>query len=160
MNQNQVYFDYLQQRSFLGKIYRNFWLYPILNRFLKGRALDVGCGIGDMLLFRPNTIGVDVNQHNVSFCLSRGGDAKFMDHNVLPFDDASFDSVLLDNVLEHIQDPAPMLLEIKRVLRTNGVLLIGVPGSLGMLVTLIIKSFMTKVDSFHWLKVVDSSLIK
>lgn len=49
----------------------------------------------------------------------------------LPFDSESFDSVLIDNVLEHIEDPNSLLAEIKRVIRPNGGLLIGVPGVLG-----------------------------
>ena len=51
--------------------------------------------------------------------------------DVLPFEDISFEAVLLDNVLEYMQSP-PLISEIQRVLRPNGTLLIGVPGSKGM----------------------------
>jgi len=54
-----------------------------------------------------------------------------MSGDCLPFDDDSFDSVLLDNVLEHLDSPASLLSEIKRVLCENGSLLIGVPGEKG-----------------------------
>jgi 2-polyprenyl-6-hydroxyphenyl methylase/3-demethylubiquinone-9 3-methyltransferase len=40
----------------------------------------------------------------------------------LPFDDATFDLVLLDNVLEHVRDPARALAEAHRVLRPDGLL--------------------------------------
>ena len=49
----------------------------------------------------------------------------------LPFEDSSYDSILLDNVLEHISDPLPLFREIQRVIRPNGFLLIGVPGLRG-----------------------------
>jgi SAM-dependent methyltransferase len=49
----------------------------------------------------------------------------------IPFKDRSFDSVLLDNVLEHIDSPALLFKEIKRVLKPDGILLIGVPGTKG-----------------------------
>jgi SAM-dependent methyltransferase len=133
MDKNQKYFEYLKRRGFLGKIYRRFLLYPKISRLLKGRLLDVGCGIGDMLAFRPNSVGVDVNKLNIDFCLRRGLEVRPMPFDVLPFEDQSFDSILLDNVLEHIIDPYPLLKEIKRVMRSDGVLVIGVPGLRGQL---------------------------
>jgi len=98
---------------------------------LKGNTLDVGCGIGDMLSFRPNTVGVDINPHNVAFCKELGHDVKLMMPDLLPFEETSFESVLLDNVLEHISKPTPLLAEIRRVLKPQGVVLIGVPGIRG-----------------------------
>ena len=37
----------------------------------------------------------------------------------------------MDNVLEHIFEPQPLLREVRRVLKANGALLIGVPGKKG-----------------------------
>ncbi|PHM21773.1 MAG: hypothetical protein CK604_05270 [Curvibacter sp. PD_MW3] len=129
--QYDEYAAYLQRRSKLGKWYRKHWLYPRLSTCLKGGLLDIGCGIGDMLAYRPGSVGVDVNPHNVTYCRERGLDAKVMDPDQLPFAEASFDSVLLDNVLEHIEQPSNLLAEIARVLRPGGHLLIGVPGHRG-----------------------------
>ena len=131
MGNKEQYFNYLKQRSVLGSIYRKYFLYPKLNHYLKGEMLDIGCGIGDMLAYRAHSIGVDVNEFNVEFCKLRGFDVYQMPVNKLPFQGERFDSILLDNVLEHIEDPLPLLIEIKRVMRTNGVLLIGVPGVKG-----------------------------
>ena len=49
----------------------------------------------------------------------------------LPFKDQSFDSVFMDNVLEHIASPDRLFKEIRRILKPKGVLLIGVPGVKG-----------------------------
>lgn len=47
---------------------------------------------------------------------------------VLPFDDATFDVVLFCEVLEHLlSDPVHALLEMKRVLRQRGVLVLSTP---------------------------------
>ena len=46
MNQND-YFNYLKTRSNFGFFYRKYFLYPILDFFLKKPCLDVGCGLGD-----------------------------------------------------------------------------------------------------------------
>ncbi len=129
---NESYFEYLKERSTLGIFYRYFWLYPRLSQNLKGCTLDIGCGLGDMLKFRSNTIGLDINPLNVEYCKRRGLEARLMEDDVVPFPDVSFESVLLDNVLEHLADPFPLLREIHRVLEPSGSLLIGVPGVLGM----------------------------
>ena len=131
MAEHEQYLEYLQKRSKLGLLYRKFWLYPRLIKNLKGKTLDIGCGIGDMLKFNPSFIGVDINPKCVEFCKIQKLDARLMKNDCLPFDDGSFDSVLLDNVLEHLNNPTPLLMEIKRVLCKNGTLLIGVPGEKG-----------------------------
>ncbi len=127
----RIYFSYLQQRSRLGYLYRNYWLYPKLCSYLKGKTLDVGCGIGDFLHYRNNTVGVDVNPETVKYCQSQGLDARLMELDRLPFESNSFDSIILDNVLEHIEDPNLLLHEIKRVLVSGGSVLLGVPGRKG-----------------------------
>ena len=131
MTEHAAYFEYLQGRSRLGYFYRTRYLYPRLFRFLHGRVLDVGCGIGDLLNARPNTVGVDINAAAVAWCRARGWDARPMDADHLPFQDAEFDGAVLDNVLEHVPDPVPLLREVHRVLRANGTLIIGVPGPRG-----------------------------
>lgn len=129
--EHDSYFQYLRARSRLGAIYRQHWLYPRLAKRLVGRTLDVGCGIGDMLAYRRGTKGVDINARTVEFCRSIGLDARQMDVDRLPFDAHSFDSVLLDNVMEHIANPTPLLSETHRVLVPGGRLLVGVPGKRG-----------------------------
>jgi ubiquinone/menaquinone biosynthesis C-methylase UbiE len=84
-----------------------------------------------MLAFRPNTIGSDINPHTIKYCNDRGLDARLMSSGSLPFTDQQFDSVLLDNVIEHIEDPTFLLDEIFRVLKSDGILLVGVPGIRG-----------------------------
>jgi len=127
----EVYGEYLMRRSWLSGLYRRHFLYPRICIRLRGRTVDVGCGIGEFLQFRANTVGVDINSHTVAYCKARGLDARLMDPDVLPFEDASFDSALMDNVLEHIAEPAALLRELRRVLRPGGRVLIGVPGVLG-----------------------------
>jgi ubiquinone/menaquinone biosynthesis C-methylase UbiE len=125
------YFEYLKTRSVLGQIYRNYWLYPRLSRLLRGRVLDVGCGIGDMLIFRPGTVGADVNPHTVNWNRQRGLDVSLIVDGKLPFSDQSFDGCVMDNVLEHIADPTELLAEVYRVLLPGAAFVVGVPGKKG-----------------------------
>ena len=131
MNDADRYFDYLKRRSKAALIYRRWFLYPRLCRYLRGDAIDIGCGVGDMLAFRPRTVGADVNPRTVEFCRSRGLQAVLMAPDSIPFDRHSFDSAILDNVLEHIADPRPLLEETRRILKPDGVVLVGVPGVRG-----------------------------
>jgi SAM-dependent methyltransferase len=130
-DENKQYFDYLKTRSFIGNLYRKLFLYPKISKALSGKCLDVGCGIGDMLMHRPNTVGADVNDHNINHCLTLGRQAFFIKDDHLPFEGATFDCALLDNVLEHIEHPQKILAEIKRTLKPNSQLIVGVPGIKG-----------------------------
>lgn len=130
---DQVYFDYLRGRSRLGLWYRRYYLYPRLSRMLTGRVLDFGCGIGDFLNFRPDTVGVDINAETVEFCRAAGRDARLIENGRIPWADASFDGVIMDNVLEHIPEERAdaVVDEVLRVLVDSGTVLIGVPGQKG-----------------------------
>lgn len=125
------YFDYLRRRKRAGLWYRDLWLYPRIRGQLSGTVLDVGCGIGDFVRHRPGTLGVDVNPKAVAFCRSQGLPVQLMQPDRLPFGDREFDGVVLDNVLEHLEQPAPLLAEIHRVLAIGGRLVVGVPGQRG-----------------------------
>jgi SAM-dependent methyltransferase len=131
LEQYDTYFQYLKTRSRLALAYRFFWLYPRLSAQFRGSVLDIGCGIGDMLKSRRGTVGVDVNPQLVEYCRTRGLEAHVMKPDELPFETGRFDGVILDNVLEHIVDPEPLLAEVRRVLRPMARVVVGVPGTYG-----------------------------
>lgn len=126
-----TYHEYLKGRRWSGRLYHHFFLYPRLTKHLSGRVIDVGCGIGNFLAYRSHTEGVDINEKNVEHCIQRGLQAHVISDGCIPFPVASFDGALLDNVLEHVENPAPLLSAIKRVLKKRGTLLVGVPGRKG-----------------------------
>lgn len=125
------YFNYLRKRSLIGLMYRWGYLYPLLSRYLKGDALDVGCGIGDLLRFRKNTLGVDINRENVNWCKKNGLDAILIEGDMLPFAEKTFSSAIMDNVLEHITEPETLIAEVHRVLDKQAPFIVGVPGKRG-----------------------------
>ena len=128
----QEYKDYLNSRSKLALFYRNFYLYPKLERNLTYPCIDIGCGIGDFLKFSQKTVfGVDINNYLVDQCQKEGLKVGLISNYKIPSNDAAFNAAILDNVLEHISDPKPTLQETYRILRPNAKLIIGVPGIKG-----------------------------
>src|SRR5688572_11313769 len=95
------------------------------------RILDVGCGTGanlKMLGLYGRAEGVDISEQAVEFCKRRGLESvKLGAIEELPFEDQSFDIITALDVLEHLDDDAAGLQEIKRVLRPGGMLLLFVP---------------------------------
>lgn len=90
--------------------------------------LDLGCATGDYCLelgkrgFR--CVGVDVNREYIRIAGQKGVNACVV-REQLPFGDKSFDTVIMFEVLEHVQSPDKLLREAKRVAKKN--ILITVP---------------------------------
>lgn len=93
---------------------------------LTGCLLDVGCGTMPYKeLFRVESyVGLDIDSKDTR---SRGVADYLYDGTRFPFSDASFDSVLCNQVLEHVFNPSEFISEIKRVLKPGGKLLLTVP---------------------------------
>lgn len=125
------YCEYLKTRSSLSLLYKKIFVYPRLLSKLNGKILDYGCGIGDLLSYNTHIIGVDINKYCTDYCFERGLKAYHIENNILPFKDKYFSAIILDNVFEHLESPEEQFSEIKRVLKNDGVLIVGVPGVKG-----------------------------
>jgi SAM-dependent methyltransferase len=95
------------------------------------RILDVGCGTGanlKMLAAFGKAEGVDISPQAVDFCHERGLDSvKLGAIEQLPYENNSFDLVTALDVIEHLDDDAAGLREMRRVLRRDGRILVFVP---------------------------------
>ena len=120
------YFKYLKERSPARLLLRKLFLMPVV-KYFSGKVLDIGSGIGEFLELYSKAIGIDVDIECVSFCQSKGLNCLHADVYRLPFSDNSFDGVLLNNILEHLEKPEDAFSEIKRTLRNNDRLLIELP---------------------------------
>ena len=129
-NFNSIH-NILKKKKISGKIYQKFFLYPKLLKCLEGLVLDVGAGLGDFIMNYPNGYAIDPDPLNVEEMLKKNIRAELLLNDKINYKNDFFDSIVMDNVLEHISDPNNLLLEIKRVLKPNGIFLIGVPGKKG-----------------------------
>jgi SAM-dependent methyltransferase len=95
------------------------------------RILDVGCGTGanlEMLAAFGAAEGVDVSEDALAFCRARGlTNVRLGAGERLPYEDNSFDLVTALDVVEHLDDDAAGLQEMRRVLRPDGRALLFVP---------------------------------
>ena len=125
------YFKYLIKRSKKALLYRRIFLYPKVFRNLQDPVIDIGCGLGDFLEFYPKALGLDINEECIHFCKNKKMNAELFDGINLKFNDLTIGTVVLDNVLEHIEKPDLLLNEISRAVKPNGLFIVGVPGVKG-----------------------------
>ena len=106
-----------------------------------GDVLDIGCsqGIASILCARRGltVVGIDIQADRVEYALAeRDGepedvrdrlDFRLADGNALDFSDASFDTVIMGEIVEHSEDASPLLAEAARVLRPAGRLVLTTP---------------------------------
>jgi len=99
------------------------------------RILDIGCGDGKVaeqlkkLGLSQGIYGVDMDEKLLNKAKEKGIEVYRVDleNEKLPFPDNFFDVVLCIDVIEHIVNIYHLLSEIKRVLKSNGFLIVSTP---------------------------------
>ena len=127
------------------KIFRNWFIHPqfLMNRyfkenvlpsiinFSKGIVVDIGCGyrqVEDAIRSNnshTNYIGLDYPETGINLYEIKPdiyGDARY-----LPFKQASVDTILFLEVMEHLTAPERAIKEISQILKPKGYLLLSVP---------------------------------
>ena len=135
----------LNEYATMFRVEETHWWYRALHRLIfqtleaelpdwrDKEILDAGCGTGAILqrLGNPNrNVGIDLASQAIAFCRERGlNNVRQGDICALPFADGSFDAVICSSVLYHewVSDVAAALHEMRRVLRSGGLLIINVP---------------------------------
>lgn len=120
----------------------------VLKPYLKktDRVLDFGCGPGAFLAaiapFCGEILGVDISKNFASTCGQTILDLKLLnaqalhiEPDALPFPDASFDAVVMVDVIHHLENISKSLKEVFRVLKKGGKILIFEPNKLNPVLT-------------------------
>jgi SAM-dependent methyltransferase len=95
------------------------------SRFATGRLLDIGCGnkpYASLFMGKiTEHLGCDIVQSSEQrvdiICPA----------TAIPLDDASVDTILCTQVIEHVSDHRALLQEIRRLLRSGGILILSGP---------------------------------
>ena len=100
-----------------------------------GRTLEIGCGVGRVLQWLPNSIGVDHNSTSVDAARARGLTA-FTNEEFHLSEFAiskSFDSILMAHLLEHMTEDErnTIMKEFRKYLQPKGRLVIICPQEAG-----------------------------
>lgn len=96
------------------------------------KVMEVGCGAGHILERVPNgkLYGIDISDIQIKRAKRRLGDKAELQKSPgeeIPYTDKYFDKILCSEVIEHVLDPAPLLKEMKRVLKDDGILSLSIP---------------------------------
>ncbi|MGA1975074.1 MAG: methyltransferase domain-containing protein [Conexivisphaerales archaeon] len=149
--------DYFDEQSatyyekHYGKVFRDPSRYPVLylrHKYVlemlqgseEGRAIDIGCGSGAMLidLWKKGfeVVGVDISTsmvrriHASSHSSSEEPLLGVTDLEHMPFIDKSFDVVVCNGVVEYLARDDLALREISRILKTRGVAFVSITNAL------------------------------
>lgn len=139
MNANKEYFKPQTKMEILSNYYQ--WYYSLLNKYLGDRIIDLGCGKG-MLLNRIHSIqkcslvvGVDISKYNIDYNLMKNienaelycADFATFDFSILTT--KNIDTILLLDVLEHMENDVDFLKKIFFHMSKGTRLIIKVPNS-------------------------------
>lgn len=97
-----------------------------------GKLLDVGAGVGSLLAVAAkhnfNVKGVEISAWAAAFAREEKGLNVFtgtlMDARL---EAEAFDVIIINHVLEHVSVPLELLAEVERILKKDGMLVVGVP---------------------------------
>ncbi len=127
------------------------FIFQTIERKRPKKILDAGCGRGFYIYclqyyrFIKEIHGIDVNKQYLAIARKNITDnrVKITNSNVyhLPYNNNYFDLIICSEVLEHLLDDGRALLELRRVLKKNGILIITVPN----------KNFPFFWDPLNWI---------
>lgn len=102
-----------------------------LNTLRSKSVLDIGCSFGEFLVhFGRGSVGITIDPPEAEYGVARGLDIRVgnAEEDELPVSvGEKFDVVFANNILEHLYSPHAFLVKIKKFLKEDGFIVIGVP---------------------------------
>lgn len=113
--------NYVRSRQFIN-----------FHEFIQGGKsfLEVGCGTGKFIsqVDSKVKIGIDSSKEMLTICKQKYPETVFIlaSSNNLPFADSSFDSIVMLNVFQYLEQPEKTLRELYRIAKPGGKILFSV----------------------------------
>ena len=139
------------------------WKAVYKHLFSHSNFLDIGCGAGYAMMKAQNELncsvtGIDPNpgDHGVGRYLKELVEKVEIKKGVaenLPYENESFSNVYFSHVLEHVNNEKKVLAEINRVLKMEGIAVIGMPTSAMAILNLISQIlFTTHIKVYEFIR--------
>jgi ubiquinone/menaquinone biosynthesis C-methylase UbiE len=146
-------YDELRNKSFLEKSKKNMALIVEQYKHDKHNLLEIGLGTGEgfeMISARFNfSYGMDVSEGMVRRAYFKGkmkNNLFVSDACSLPLQNDSFDFIICQDVVEHVPNQHQLILEIRRVLKDNGIAIITTPNPLWTPILYVAEKLKLKVE--------------
>ena len=146
------YIEYLKEDSYGYKKRLKYLSDYILNNKKIKNVLEIGCGTGFGLLYPMAKIfknisfyGEDVDKQSINFANKKNylSNLVFRTSNTYKHE-FKYDIIIISEVLEHVEKPQELLIDVRSNLSESGVLLITLPNGYGPFE--IISTFMRVLD--------------
>jgi SAM-dependent methyltransferase len=134
----------------LKKLLRPYW-YKLTGHYLvsdiemRGRFLDIGCGVGNTLEIAremgDEVYGIELNPKAVKICKDKGLNVYCGTLEDARYPNDYFDIIWMSQVIEHLLSPKNSLKEIRRILKLGGKLYIFCPNA---------RSYLSKLFGRYW----------
>lgn len=120
--------DYFKHSSYISRVESTL---NLLSKLSGETVLDVGCGVGLLdVLINENVVSLDISKEDLlelkkikKYGIVRG------DACVLPFKKDTFDIIMCTQVLQYVSSPYKALVEMNRVLKEEGRLILFLPNN-------------------------------
>lgn len=98
-----------------------------VRHYIDGRLLDIGCGAKPYRAFWSGVVEEHVGVDHEATLHGKDHVDCFATAYSIPYPDSSFDSVICNAVLEHLEEPESAVRECWRLLKSGGVAIYSVP---------------------------------
>ncbi len=120
--------------------------YEFASKFVKGRVLDIACGVGygTQILLNGNNkdqisqiVGVDIHSDSIEYARENYSDskAKYIEADAvspeLPDNLGQFDTIVSFETIEHLKEDVLFVENLKKLLKPEGTLIISTPFGMG-----------------------------
>ena len=168
-----LYYQQTKRQEVMGEIYNNiyqknppniqnkyYWkdkaksIYKDISvyRNKPGSLLDAGCSYGLLMEYFISkgwkATGIDICENAISHARNKGLDCQVASADSFSNGD-KFDVIIMDNTLEHFEDPIKSLVLLKNMLSSDGIIYIGVPNVDSVLLPSRFKDFLGNLKPFE-----------